>query len=220
MAHPDDEILGCGGIISKMTQNGEEAYSFILGEGITSRYKQREEADKKEIELLHERTIKAAELVGISRTFWQDLPDNMFDTVPLLKIVKSIESMIQKIQPDIIFTHHCGDLNIDHTIVARAVLTATRPIKYSPVKDIYACEIPSSTDWSFQNLEPIWRPNVFFDISQTLETKLLALKEYEPEMRPQPHPRSYQNVSGIAQRWGSLIGTHAAEAFQLIRSIR
>lgn len=220
MAHPDDEILGCGGIISKMTREGEEAYSFILGEGITSRYDQRDEADKKEMEQLHQRTINAAKVVGISRTFWQDLPDNMFDTVPLLKIVKSVESKIQELQPEIIFTHHSGDLNVDHAIVSRAVLTATRPVKHSPVKDIYACEIPSSTDWSFQTLEPVWRPNVFFDISQTLETKLLALKEYETEMRPQPHPRSYQNVSIIAQRWGSLIGTPAAEAFQLIRAIR
>jgi LmbE family N-acetylglucosaminyl deacetylase len=219
-AHPDDEILGCGGTIARMIHEGDKAYSCILGEGITSRYEERTESVKKEIEELHERTIRAANIVGISKTFWQDFPDNMFDTVPFLKIVKSVESIIQEMAPDIIFTHHSGDLNIDHAIVARAVLTATRPIKNTPVRDLYACEIPSSTDWSFQAIEPVWRPNVFFDITQTLETKLLALKEYETEMRPQPHPRSYENVSVIAQRWGSLMGTSAAEAFQLIRAVR
>ena len=220
MAHPDDEILGCGGTISRMTNEGDKAYSFILGEGITSRYEQREEADKKEIEELHKRTIRAARVIGISQTIWQDLPDNMFDTIPFLKIVKSVESIIQEISPDIIFTHHSSDLNIDHSVVARAVLTASRPVKNIPVKELYACEIPSSTDWSFQTIEPVWRPNVFFDVTQTIETKLLALREYETEMRPRPHPRSYENISAIAQRWGSLIGTPAAEAFQLIRAIR
>lgn len=219
-AHPDDEILGCGGTISRFVHEGERAIAIILGEGITSRYDHKDSSVQKEILNLHKMAEESSRIIGIEKTVWHNLPDNKFDTVPLLSIIKIIENEIETFQPEIIFTHHGGDLNIDHSLVFRAVLTATRPQQNTPVKDIFCFEIPSSTEWTFQSLDPLWKPNVFFNISETLDIKLSALKPYASEMRELPHPRSYENVRNNAFRWGAAIGTNAAEAFQLVRSIK
>lgn len=219
-AHPDDEILGCGGTIARLVQEGNDAYAVILGEGIASRYKEKSFQAGNEIKKLHEKSEKAAKVIGIKKTIWHNLPDNKFDSVPLLDIIKIIENEIWELNPDCIFTHHGGDLNIDHSLIFRAVLTASRPLMEKPINDIYCFQVPSSTDWSFQRIEPLWKPNIFYDISSTLETKINALKHYSSEMRPFPHPRSEKNIRDIAQVWGTVSGTHSAEAFELIRSIR
>lgn len=219
VAHPDDEILGCGGTVRRLVQEGETVFSFILGEGISSRYRRKSRHVNAEITDLHRKAERAAGIIGITKTFWNNLPDNRFDTIPLLDIIRSIEVVLDTTKPDTIFTHHGGDLNIDHSMVFRAVLTATRPVKDRIIKNMYSCEIPSATDWAFQTIEPHWKPNVYFDISDTLDTKILALREYATEMRSHPHPRSYRNVRESAYRWGTAIGTKAAEAFQLVRSI-
>lgn len=220
VAHPDDEVLGCGGCIAQLTQEGHEVYIAILGEGITSRFSHREEADKKLIGALHESSKKVARFLGAKDLFLFNLPDNRFDTVPLLDIIKLIEELIEKNRPQVIYTHHGGDLNIDHRVVHRAVLTATRPIQGQSVRELYAFEVPSSTEWAFQNFEPVFRPNVFVDISKTLEIKQKAMNLYESEVRGFPHPRSPETIQDIARRWGSVVGHKGAEAFELIRSIR
>lgn len=220
VAHPDDEVLGCGGTIARLAQEGHDVYIAILGEGITSRYKRREEGGKRLIEELHSRSREVGQCLCAKEVFLFSLPDNRFDTVPLLDIVKIVENMVDKLQPDIIYTHHGGDLNIDHQIVHRAVLTATRPLENYPVKEIYAFEAPSSTEWAFQQFEPAFRPNVFVDITKTLEIKVQAMQLYESEARPFPHPRSPEALRAIAMRWGSVVGCGAAEAFELIRAIR
>jgi len=219
-AHPDDEVLGCGGTIPRLAKEKHEVYISILGEGITSRYEKREEAKKSLIEELHARSREVARYLLAQDIFLSRLPDNRFDTVPLLDIIKIIEDLVDRLQPNIIYTHHGGDLNIDHKIVHRAVLTATRPLRDSPVKEIYAFEVPSSTEWAFQQFEAVFKQNVFVDITQTLEIKVQAMQLYESEARPFPHPRSPEAIRAIAHRWGSTIGVEAAEAFQLIRSIR
>lgn len=219
-AHPDDEVLGCGGTIARLTQEGHDVYIAILGEGITSRYEKREKADRTQVEALHARCRKAAEILGAKDLFIYELPDNRFDTVPLLDVIKIVEKLIQRLQPQVIYTHHNGDLNIDHAVVHRAVLTATRPVQGSPVRELYAFEVPSSTEWGFQRLEAVFRPNVFVDIHNTLDLKIKALSIYESEVRPFPHPRSPEAIRAIARRWGSVVGGEAAEAFELIRSIR
>ncbi len=119
-----------------------------------------------------------------------------------------------------IITHHGGDLNIDHRRVFQAVMTATRPVGPAKVRDIYSCEIPSSTEWAFQHIGRSFRPNVFIDIADTLEEKVRALGIYESEVREFPHPRSPEAVRINAQRWGITAGCRAAEAFELVRSIR
>jgi LmbE family N-acetylglucosaminyl deacetylase len=220
VAHPDDEILGCGGTMSRLSSEGHEVYISILGEGATSRHKERADADPGEVAALRSSAEKAARIVGAKKVFTHDLPDNRFDTVPLISIAKQVEELISTVKPQQIFTNHGGDLNVDHGCVNRAVLIATRPQAGMIVPEIYAMEIPSSTEWSFQQVEPVFRPNVFFDITSSLERKIEALGEYRQELRPFPHPRSPESVRNIARRWGSVAGCGAAEAFELIRAVR
>lgn len=219
-AHPDDEVLGCGGTIARLTGEGHKVFIAILGEGITSRYQQHNQANPALVKSLQTRSRQVSKLLGAKDVFMHSLPDNRFDTVPLLDIVKIVEELIERLQPQVVYTHNGGDLNIDHVVVHRAVLTATRPIEGQSVQDIYAFEVPSSTEWSFQRFEHTFRPNVFVDISDTLEIKLKALSLYESEVRAFPHPRSPESLQAIARRWGSITGCRAAEAFELIRSIR
>jgi LmbE family N-acetylglucosaminyl deacetylase len=219
-AHPDDEVLGCGGTIARLGREGHEIYVAILGEGITARYDHREQVNTSSVEALHARSRQVGEMLGAKDVFIHNLPDNRFDTVPLLDVIKIIEDLVARFTPKVIYTHHGGDLNIDHIAVHRAVLTATRPIPGQSVREIYAFEVPSSTEWSFQRFEPSFRANVFVDIAGTLHTKVQALALYETEARQFPHPRSPDALEAIARRWGSVVGCQAAEAFELIRAIR
>jgi LmbE family N-acetylglucosaminyl deacetylase len=219
-AHPDDEALGCGGTIARLAQEGHDIYVAILGEGIMSRHQQRERVNPALVEALHARSRQVAELLGAKDLFLHDLPDNRFDTVPLLDVIKIIEELVERLQPQVVYTHHGGDLNIDHVMVHRAVLTATRPTAGHSVKEIYAFEVPSSTEWAFGQFQPPFHPNVFVDISATLETKVQAMALYESETRPFPHPRSPEALRALARRWGSAAGLEAAEAFQLVRGMR
>lgn len=218
-AHPDDEVLGCGGIIAKYAKN-KEIYVAILGEGISSRYQKIEESEKEELLNLQKQSQEVGRFLGIKENLFFDLPDNQFDTVPFLKIVKKIEKVIERIKPTVIYTHHYGDLNIDHGITFQAVLTATRPINNCVVKKIYSFEVPSSTEWSFQKINNPFSPNIFEDISTTISRKIEAMKIYKTEIREFPHPRSEEAILSIAKRWGSVSGLKHAEAFELIRSIK
>jgi len=219
-AHPDDEVLGCGGSVARHTNDGSEVYIAILGEGITSRYPERESADASLKDALRTDCRAAAGILGAKDLFTYYLPDNRFDSVPLLEVVKLIEQVIQRVEPQIIYTHHGGDLNIDHVIVHRAVLTATRPMNDCPVKDIYAFEVASSTEWAFQQFGYVFKPNVFVDISKSMEQKISAMACYEMETRSFPHPRSLEALKCTARRWGSIVGCEYAEAFELIRMLR
>ncbi|MFC1630140.1 PIG-L deacetylase family protein [Patescibacteria group bacterium] len=217
-AHPDDEVLGCGGTIAKHSHNNE-VYVVILGEGISSRYAQREDVRKEELLSLQKQSKEAGRFLGAKENIFFNLPDNQFDSIPLLKIVKKIEEVIKKIRPAIVYTHHSGDLNIDHRITFQAVLTATRPIDNCSVKKIYSFEIPSSTEWSFQKINGPFLPNVFEDISETWEKKVQAMQMYNTEIKKFPHPRSKEAIVVIAKRWGSTVGLKYAEAFELIRAV-
>jgi len=219
-AHPDDEVLGCGGTIARLVKEGHDVYISILGEGITSRYRQREQADQALVKALHDQSRQVVELLGAKDLFLYKLPDNRFDTVPLLDVIKIIEELVERLRPQVVYTHHGGDLNIDHSVVHRAVLTATRPMQGQPVREVYAFEVPSSTEWSFQRFESGFRPNAFMDITDTLDIKVQALSLYDTEVRSFPHPRSPEAIRAIARRWGSVVGCRAAEAFELIRSVR
>ena len=219
-AHPDDEVLGCGATAARLVVEGHDVHFAILGEGITSRHRGRSDADPAEVAALRQKAHAAAAKLGVKNVVLHKLPDNRLDTVPLLDIVKIVEDLVGGIRPEIIYTHHGGDLNIDHEVVNRAVLTATRPMGGQPVREIYAFEVPSSTEWAFQHLEPAFRPNVFVGVSQTLEAKIAAMECYESEARQFPHPRSPEALRALAMRWGSVAGCAAAEAFELLRSIR
>jgi LmbE family N-acetylglucosaminyl deacetylase len=219
-AHPDDEILGCGATAARLVREGREVHFAILGEGITSRHAQRDAADADQLAQLHRQAHAAAANVGVKQVHLHQLPDNRLDTVPLLEVVKLVEDLVDRIQPEVIYTHHAGDLNVDHGVIHRAVLTATRPMAGQPVREIYAFEVPSSTEWAFQRIQPAFRANVFVEVTTTIELKIAAMECYQSEARKFPHPRSPEALRAIAMRWGSVAGCAAAEAFELVRSIR
>ncbi len=219
-AHPDDEVLGCGGTIARLLKEGHDISIAILGEGITSRYLHREDTGIKKVQNLHKCSHEAAKILGVKDLQLFDLPDNRFDTVALLDIVKILEGLIEKNKPDCIYTHHAFDLNLDHVLTNRATLIATRPIENTSVKTVVSYEVSSSTEWAFQTTPTGFRPNIFMDISTTLSKKIEALKAYNSEVRKFPHPRSPESITALAHMRGSISGLMAAEAFELIRKIR
>ena len=191
-AHPDDEILGVGGTAARRSEEGDNVYALILGEGQTSRWDAREQAEQTAVHQLHKNTMEAARIIGYSDVFFENLPDNRFDSVDLLDIIKKVERYITELQPDVLYTHHHGDLNIDHRLTCEAVLTAARPVGSSTVQEIYEFETLSSTEWNFGNKETNFYPNVFVDIEGYLPQKLDAMKKYESELCDFPHPRSLE----------------------------
>lgn len=217
-AHPDDEILGCGGTVAKLTRNGYEAYTLILGEGVTSRDEKRDAGKRStEINRLKKQAIKANKIIGVKKVFTYDFPDNKFDRVPLLDIIKVVEKIKKEVNPYTIFTHYRGDLNIDHRIVYQAVITATRPLPSETVKEIYSFNVLSSTEWNY----PLsFSPNVFFDISKTLKDKIRSLRIYESELKGSSHPRSVRGTKLSAEFWGVTTGLRYSEAFECVRVIK
>jgi len=217
-AHPDDEVLGCFGTVARLIQEGYEAYTLILGEGKTSRDEERVVENKKEeIELLNTEIQKANDMIGIKKVFVESFADNRFDSVDLLDIVKAILKLKEEIKPDIIFTHYENDLNIDHQITYKAVITATRPMEDECVKEIYSFEILSSTEWNY----PLsFSPDTFFDISSTLKLKLKSMDEYKSELCQYPHPRSLKGIELNAQYQGMRVGKKYVEAFKTVRDIK
>ncbi len=218
-AHPDDEILGLGGTIRKRVNDGDTADCLILGEGATSRTSKREDTDKHILDELQSDTEGSAIIIGYKNVYFSSLPDNRFDSMDLLDIIKVVEKYVDELKPDIIYTHHYGDLNVDHKITFEAVITACRPIGDYTVKEIYCFETPSSTEWNFEYSASIFRPNVFIDIESTIKAKLDAMACYRTELRDYPHPRSLKALEVIASRWGTVAGKQYAEAFELIRKV-
>ena len=212
VAHPDDEVLGCFGVVAKLIKQGYEAYTLILSGGKTSRGKA-----EGELEIVKKEAIKANKKIGIKEVFIENFPDNMFDSVALLEIVKKIEDIKNKTSPDIIFTHYKNDLNIDHKTTYKAVITATRPMKNECVKEIYSFEVLSSTEWSY----PLsFSPDLFFDISDTINAKIEAMSCYKSELREFQHPRSLKAIELNAKYWGMRVGKEYIEAFKTVRVIK
>lgn len=220
-AHPDDEILGVGGTIAKHVEAGDAVYGLILGEGQTARFDRREEAGNEIVERLHGDTERAAAVLGIRKMYFENFADNRFDSVDLLDIVKAVERRIRELRPAVIYTHHRGDLNVDHRMTYQAVLTATRPMQDQPVKEIYTFETVSSTEWNFSYGQEQFAPNVFVRLTEAqFEKKLAAMEEYKTELCAYPHPRSLEMLRASAVRWGGVAGGHYVEAFETVRIIR
>lgn len=219
-AHPDDEVLGCGGTAAKLARMGHSVFTVILGEGITSRDKTRNRQNRsEELKNLKSCIEKAAQIIQIKKTYFFDFPDNRFDSVDLLDIVKIIENIKMEVKPEIIFTHHGGDLNVDHQITFQAVMTACRPLKDETVRAIYSFEVPSSTEWNSPYRSDYFKPNFFMDISETIPLKMKAMEQYQSEIRTFPHPRSVKGLEIIAQNRGMQVGLLFAEAFEVVRII-
>lgn len=216
-AHPDDEILGCGGTVARLARENHKAFSLILGEGPTARDNTRDKGrNKLDLAALRKQAYAANKTIGVSDVFLYEFADNRFDSVPLLDITKTIEKVIKKVKPVLIFTHNKDDLNIDHRITYQAVLTATRPLPGQSVRKIYSFEVLSSTEWSY----PLnFAPDTFFDISKTIDAKVKAMKQYKSELCKFPHPRSAKGIKLNAKTWGMKIGMEYAEAFKCVRTL-
>jgi N-acetylglucosamine malate deacetylase 1 len=213
-SHPDDEVLGCGGTIVRHVDGGDKVFILFLADGVTSRANKNDE----EARLMRIKAANSASTyLGAELPRFLKFPDNKMDTIPFLDVVQEVEKVISEIRPKIVYTHHIGDLNIDHQITHKAVMTAARPQPNSTIREIYSFEVLSSTGWSTPSAESFFIPNKFVDISTTLDRKLSALEFYDGEMRKFPHSRSVKSVSILAHHRGSSMGMSAAEAFKVER---
>lgn len=217
-AHPDDELLGEGGTIRRLANEGICVRAVILAEGLTSRKASRTDTDKQELEQLWSDAKNAASEVGYVSVDFCGMPDNRMDEMALLDIIKTVRKYVEKYDPDTIFTHHSGDLNIDHRRTCEAVMTACRPTGQDHVQRIYAFETPSSTEWNYTYAQP-FTPNVFFDVTDTVEAKIRGISCYRSESTAYPHPRSPQALRALASYRGSSAGYEMAEGFMLLREI-
>lgn len=216
VAHPDDEVLGCGGSINKWKKLGHSVHLLIMAEGSKSR----DNGSNEEVVFLRKCAKKAAKILGADSLKLLGFPDNQMDTVNRLQVIKAIELEIENLKPHTVVTHHSGDVNIDHQIIHESVITACRPQPEFCVERILTFEVPSSTEWQTIASKFPFQPNYFEDISFFLDVKIDALNVYHSEMRKWPHARSIQNIEFQARWRGSSVGCEAAEAFMLLREIK
>lgn len=219
-AHPDDEVLGCGGTIARHADAGDQVQVLIIAEGATSRQQQRDRSQVVgELTLLSQAAQQAGNILGARGVELLNLPDNRLDSMNRLDLIKHIEASIERHQPQVVYVHHAGDVNVDHRRVHEAVVTACRPTPGQPVRQLLSFEVASSSEWQTPGSAPAFQPNWFVDISSHWTSKRRALEAYASEMRPWPHPRSYESIEYLARWRGAQIGVEAAEAFQLLRYI-
>jgi len=208
--HPDDEVLGCGGTIAKHVAEGDEVHLYIVTKGYTPDWSE-------EFLVQREKEISSVkELLGIKKVYLLDLPTVKLDTVPQKTLNDSMSRMFDKAMPDILYIPHMGDLNKDHRLVFEACLVAARPIKRK-IKKILSYETLSETTWGIPSKPFV--PNVYVDISNTIEKKKEAMRVYKSEVKQYPHPRSIEIINALAIKRGSESGTKFAESFMLVREI-
>lgn len=212
-AHADDEVLGCGGTAAKLAQEGHIITPIILCESASVRY------DSEMHHNLEQWCRQSAKILGISEPVFLGLPDQKLDTLGSLEMAQILEKIIHDYEPEMIFTHHGGDINKDHRVIFEATLVAARPVPSNHVLSIYTYETISSTEWSKTDYFSIFSPNTFFDITNTIDLKLKAFRQYISEIKDYPHPRSLEAIEIRAKNWGSQVGMRASEAFQLVHSL-
>ena len=207
-AHPDDEVLGCGGVIQKYKKDNSEVYVCIITDGSSSQYKNNDEIAKQK----DKECVAANKLLGVNEVIRLNFPDMNLDTVPHFKLNLKIEEVVEKIKPNILYTHSSADVNKDHVLVNQSTMVVARPGK-DYLKEVYAYEVLSSTEW-FRNSP--FQPNVFVNIEPFIKKKIKAFLKYETETRPYPHPRCKKGIETLAQYRGLQTGKKFAEAFELI----
>ncbi len=221
-AHPDDEVLGLGATMHRLIHKyNAQTHVVILGEGLTSRSEDRDTDKWKEKLKVHRSNIRdAQEKIGYGSVNFYDFPDNQFDTVALLDIIKVVEKEKEAFRPEVIFTHHGGDVNIDHQRTFESVVTACRPMEDEVVKTILTYETPSGTEWIASTDPRQFTPNVFIEVKEeSIQAKCEAMECYEFEKREYPHPRSPESLKIRAKYWGLTTGYQYAEPYCLIRSV-
>lgn len=212
-AHPDDEVLGCGGVIWRHVQAGDQVHVLILTDGAAGRY------DSAQASALNQASRDCAAYLGVAGMHHAGLPNQALDTISLSRVIVAIERVMDQCRPERIYTHHWGDLNLDHGIACRASLTAARPLPDAVVREVYTYFVPSSSEWNQHSPHEAFLPNVFVDISDCLEHKIQAMRFYESEVHAHPHPRSPEAITAHAAHFGLQVGLAHAEPFCLVRRI-
>lgn len=218
-AHPDDEVLGCGGTLARLANEGHQVHILLMADGESSRGGAEQPIDAGLLSARNMAAETACKILGCASVEALNLPDNRLDGMDRLDVIKQIEHFVERYQPSTVFTHHAGDVNIDHRVVHDAVIAACRPQPEHPVKELLFFEVPSSTEWRPPGSAITFAPNLFYDISTTFTLKLKALQVYESELRTFPHTRSLKAVESLAQWRGATVGVEAAEAFVLGRKV-
>lgn len=217
-AHPDDEVLGMGGTIAKLVKKGATVDVLIVTDGSSSQY--RDSGHLAEIiEAKKKETRNCANILGVRDIYYGELPDMKLDTTPHIRINQVIEEVINKVQPDAVFTHFWGDVNCDHQNVFKSTLVAVRPVMGQVVRELYCYRVPSSTEWTPNKAETMFMPNCFVDIEQFAEQKYKAFACYSTELREYPHPRSVQYLRENDKAAGLQVGMFVAEEFVLLRKL-
>ena len=220
VAHPDDEVLGCGGTIARHADAGDQVQVLIVAEGATSRQQQRDRDQvTDELSSLAHAAQQAGVILGAQGVELLDLPDNRLDSFDRLDLIKRIEKHIAHHMPQVVYVHHAGDVNVDHRRLHEAVVTACRPMPGQPVRRLLSFEVASSTEWQPPGSAQAFQPNWFVDISEQWPRKRVALEAYASEMRPWPHARSLEGLEHLARWRGAQVGMEAAEAFCLLRHL-
>lgn len=219
-AHPDDEVLGCGGTMAWHVARGDRVDVLIVSEGVTSRDLTRDVNSRAgALAQLRKTARMANDVLGTSVLEFGGLPDNRLDSVDLLDVVKTVEAFLARVSPSVIYTHCGSDLNVDHRIVSQAVSIAARPMPGGRVHTLLHFEVASSTEWQTPGAFPTFVPNWFVDVHATLSKKVEALSVYEDEMRPWPHARSLKAIEHLARWRGANVGFEAAEAYSLAKHL-
>jgi LmbE family N-acetylglucosaminyl deacetylase len=212
-AHPDDELLGAGGTLVRHVREGDEVHAVIVADGAGSRY------PAELVATLEKQARRAAEVIGVASIQFLSLPDQRLDTVPLIELTQRLEGVLDDIRPGIVYTHFPEDVNADHRLVSRCAWTACRPYARPGLRKFAVFETPSSTEWAWPMTGTEFRPNLFVDVTDTLEAKIAAMECYETELRDYPHPRSSRALRERAAYWGSHIGRLAAEPLVVLREV-
>ena len=215
VAHPDDESFGMGGTIAKHILNNDLVFAISMTNGVSSR----NDISQADIEKRTISSKKASDILGFKWFNKGDFPDNALDTIPILEIIKFIENIKEKINPDLIYTHCSSDLNIDHRIVSQSTLTAFRPQANEKWVEIRTFEVPSSTDYGHSSITGSFKPNLIINIENTWHLKEKALNSYKEELKEYPNSRSIEGIKNLAKLRGSQVGLFYAEAFEMIRRI-
>lgn len=217
-AHPDDEVLGCGGTLARHIAAGDVVSVLFLSEGVSSRAKRGEQRDwTPEIVEREAMARSAAHMLGFSIAGFLRHPNLRMRDQPMLDLVKQVDAVIRDKAPRIVYTHHVGDMNSDHGVTAEAAMTACRPHAGLSVRAIYAFEVPSSTEWNSPAMAPLFAPTRYVDITAFLPRKIAAMACYKHEIPAMPHPRSPEAVEALARYRGVSAGVAAAEAFVVLR---
>lgn len=212
--HPDDEILGCGGIIAKNVDRGNEVYVAVVTSGQAPLF------DEEDDKIDRECCLRSHELLGVKKTFFLDLPAAMLDSVPRYKLNGAIGKVVNEVKPDEMYIPHKGDMHFDHKLINESCMVAVRPRSSDAVKRVYAYETLSETEWDIPSADNYFMPNVYVDISDYIDLKIKAMEEYKEQIMEYPSPRSVEGIKALAMNRGATVNRKYAESFMLIREIK